>query len=89
MDRITSRRVTLLLVEDSVAKLASEMFMKAQVALITNVKRAVLERVARSTQASVTSLMDAQIHPSAVGFCQQFKERIVISKDGRKKSILV
>uniref|UniRef100_A0A914YUS2 1-phosphatidylinositol-3-phosphate 5-kinase n=1 Tax=Panagrolaimus superbus TaxID=310955 RepID=A0A914YUS2_9BILA len=89
VERITSRRVTLLLVEDSVAKLASEMFLTAQVALITNVKKSVLERIARSTKATVTSLMDAQMHPAVVGFCPKFKERIVITKEGQKKTILL
>uniref|UniRef100_A0A7E4VY87 1-phosphatidylinositol-3-phosphate 5-kinase n=1 Tax=Panagrellus redivivus TaxID=6233 RepID=A0A7E4VY87_PANRE len=89
VERITSRRVTLLLVEDSVAKLASDMLMASHVALIPNVKRSVLERVARSTKATLTSLMDAQMHPAVVGFCPQFKERVITLKNGIRKSLLI
>lgn len=89
VDRITSRRVSLLLVENSVAKVASDMLMRAQVSVITNTKRAVLERVARSTKATLTSLMDAHMHPTVVGFCPQFKERVIQLKTGDRKTILV
>ncbi|KAE9551293.1 hypothetical protein FO519_005499 [Halicephalobus sp. NKZ332] len=75
--------------KNHVAKLASDMLMRAQVSLVTNVKRTVLERVARSTKATLTSLMDAQMHPGVVGFCPQFKERVVQLKTGEKKSLLI
>ena len=45
VERVSSRRVTLLLVEGSVAKAASDMLLDENIALVANVRRKVLERI--------------------------------------------
>lgn len=45
VERVSSRRVTLLLVEGSVAKAASDMLLDENIALVANVRRKVLKRI--------------------------------------------
>jgi 1-phosphatidylinositol-3-phosphate 5-kinase len=70
VDRIASRKVSLLLVaENSVSSLAVDMLVQAQIGLCTNLKPIILERLARSTNADILSSLDAQFLQPRVGFC--------------------
>ncbi|KAH7678354.1 FYVE zinc finger family protein, partial [Aphelenchoides avenae] len=88
VDRIVSRRLSLLLVEDSVATTAADMLREAEVGVVTNVKHQVLERVARSTNADIMTSLDAQFLLRRTGFCGKFYQRNYTLVSGKKKSLL-
>ncbi|KAH7713944.1 FYVE zinc finger family protein [Aphelenchoides avenae] len=89
VDRIVSRRLSLLLVEESVATTAADMLREAEVGVVTNVKHQVLERVARSTNADIMTSLDAQFLLRRTGFCGKFYQRNYKLVSGKKKSLLI
>ncbi|KAI6239386.1 1-phosphatidylinositol-3-phosphate 5-kinase [Aphelenchoides fujianensis] len=89
VDRIASRKVSLLLAEHSVSTTALEMLLDAQIGLCCNLKPTILERLARSTNADIISSLDAQFLQPRVGFCPRYYQRAVRLADGRQKNLLV
>ncbi|EYC19697.1 hypothetical protein Y032_0023g671 [Ancylostoma ceylanicum] len=89
VERILSRRPSILLVEGNVSKLASDLLREAGVRLVVNVSVPVLHRVARSTGADILPSSDAQLIQQNIGFCPYFTQRSVTFKDGRQKLLLV
>jgi hypothetical protein len=88
VDRIASRRLSLLMVEDSVATIAADMLRSADVGVITNVKHKVLERVARASNADVMTSLDAQFLLRRTGYCPKFYQRTYTLLNGSRKNIL-
>uniref|UniRef100_A0A7I5E668 1-phosphatidylinositol-3-phosphate 5-kinase n=1 Tax=Haemonchus contortus TaxID=6289 RepID=A0A7I5E668_HAECO len=89
VERILSRRPSLLLVEGCVSRLASDLLRDAGVRLVVNVRQCVLERIARSTGADILPSSDAQLIQQNIGFCPYFSQQTVTLKDGRVKHFLV
>ncbi|KAI6210253.1 1-phosphatidylinositol-3-phosphate 5-kinase [Aphelenchoides besseyi] len=89
IDRIASRKVSLLLVEHSVSTTALELLLDAQIGLCANLKATILERLARSTNADIISSLDAQFLQPRVGFCPRYYQRTVNLADGKQKNLLV
>uniref|UniRef100_A0A915E6H5 Uncharacterized protein n=1 Tax=Ditylenchus dipsaci TaxID=166011 RepID=A0A915E6H5_9BILA len=89
VDRITSRKVSLLLVENSVASTASEMLLKEGIALATNIKHKVMERVALATNSDIITSLDTQFLQPRIGFVPDFSQRQFTKVDGSDKKILV
>uniref|UniRef100_A0A1I7XW62 1-phosphatidylinositol-3-phosphate 5-kinase n=1 Tax=Heterorhabditis bacteriophora TaxID=37862 RepID=A0A1I7XW62_HETBA len=89
VERILSRRPSILLVEGGVSRVASELLRKAGVRLVVNVRACVLHRVARSTGADILPSSDAQLIQQNIGFCPSFSQRSIKLKDGRHKLLLV
>ncbi|VDM63941.1 unnamed protein product [Angiostrongylus costaricensis] len=89
VERILSRRPSVLLVEGNVSRLALELLCHAGVRVVVNVSMRVLHRVARSTGADILPSSDAQLIQQNIGFCPHFSQRTVEFKDGRQKLFLV
>ncbi|VDO29958.1 unnamed protein product [Haemonchus placei] len=89
VERILSRRPSLLLVEGCVSRLASDLLRDAGVRLVVNVRQRVLERIARSTGADILPSSDAQLIQQNIGFCPYFAQQTITLKDGRVKHFLV
>uniref|UniRef100_A0A158P7A5 1-phosphatidylinositol-3-phosphate 5-kinase n=1 Tax=Angiostrongylus cantonensis TaxID=6313 RepID=A0A158P7A5_ANGCA len=88
VERILSRRPSVLLVEGNVSRLALELLCHAGVRVVVNVSMRVLHRVARSTGADILPSSDAQLVQQNIGFCPHFSQRTVEFKDGRQKLLL-
>ncbi|VDO95350.1 unnamed protein product [Heligmosomoides polygyrus] len=88
VERILSRRPSVLLVEGSVSRLAADLLREAGVRLVVNVS-GILHRVARSTGADILPSSDAQLIQQNIGFCPYFAQRTVAFRDGRNKLLLV
>ncbi|KAK6035993.1 hypothetical protein COOONC_26502 [Cooperia oncophora] len=89
VERILSRRPSILLVEGGVSRLAADLLRDAGVRLVVNVSQRVLQRVARSTGADILPSSDAQLIQQNIGFCPYFVQQTVTFKDGRNKHLLV
>ncbi|KAK6729029.1 hypothetical protein RB195_006217 [Necator americanus] len=89
VERILSRRPSVLLVEGNVSRLASDLLREAGVRVVVNVSGRVLHRVARSTGADILPSSDAQLIQQNIGFCPYFAQRSFNCKDGRQKLLLI
>ncbi|KAJ1368372.1 hypothetical protein KIN20_029494 [Parelaphostrongylus tenuis] len=89
VERILSRRPSVLLVEGNVSRLALDLLRHAGVRVVVNVSLRVLQRIARSTGADILPSSDAQLIQQNIGFCPHFSQRTVVFKDGRHKILLV
>ncbi|WKX90181.1 hypothetical protein Q1695_009207 [Nippostrongylus brasiliensis] len=89
VERILSRRPSVLLVEGNVSRVASELLREAGVRLVVNVAARVLHRIARSTGADILPSSDAQLIQQNIGFCPYFVQREEQLKDGRRKLLLI
>lgn len=70
--RIVAHRPNVLLVEKSVSSYAQEFLLEKEISLVLNVKRPVLECIARCTGALVTPSVDG-ISAARLGHCELFK----------------
>lgn len=84
-----SHRPSVVLVERNVAGLAVQMLLHAGVALVSNIKPRVLQRIARSTGADVMPSLDAQILNQKIGFCPFFRQKKIQLANGKYKCLLV
>ncbi|KAG6599898.1 putative 1-phosphatidylinositol-3-phosphate 5-kinase FAB1C, partial [Cucurbita argyrosperma subsp. sororia] len=76
ISRIESLRPNVLLVEKSVSSRAQEYLLAKEISLVLNVKRPLLERIARCTGASLTPSID-HMSISRLGHCELFRlERV-------------
>ncbi|XP_062584452.1 1-phosphatidylinositol 3-phosphate 5-kinase-like isoform X2 [Saccostrea cucullata] len=67
-------RPDILVVENTVSRLAQEFLLQEGITLIFNVKMSVLERLARFTQACIVPSIDSIVSgPIILGFCHNFK----------------
>ncbi|GMR32732.1 hypothetical protein PMAYCL1PPCAC_02927 [Pristionchus mayeri] len=89
VERILSRRPSVLLVEKGASRTAVELLHKAGVRTVVNVKEEVLLRVARSTGADVLPSSDAQLIQQNIGFAPVFAQRLVRLRGGARKSLVI
>ncbi|GMT32423.1 hypothetical protein PFISCL1PPCAC_23720 [Pristionchus fissidentatus] len=89
VERILSRRPSVLLVEKGASRTAVELLHKAGVRTVVNVKQEVLGRVARSTGADVLPSSDAQLIQQNIGFAPVFAQRLVKLRGGARKSLVI
>ncbi|KAL2904716.1 putative 1-phosphatidylinositol-3-phosphate 5-kinase FAB1C [Bienertia sinuspersici] len=72
VSKIEAHRTNVLLVEKSVSSYAQEYLLEKEISLVLNVKRPLLERIARSTGALITPSVD-NISVARVGHCELFR----------------
>ncbi|XP_021864609.1 putative 1-phosphatidylinositol-3-phosphate 5-kinase FAB1C isoform X2 [Spinacia oleracea] len=76
VSKIEAHRPNVLLVEKSVSSYAQEYLLEKEISLVLNVKRPVLERIARCTGALITPSVD-KISVARLGHCELFRlERV-------------
>ncbi|KAM7438945.1 hypothetical protein ABFA07_011646 [Porites harrisoni] len=85
--RVVSLKPNILLVEKTVSRLAQDMLLKHGVTLVLNVKRRVIERIARCTRADVLYSMEQLSRPQ-LGTCQSFKVQSYTLKNGESKTLM-
>ncbi|KAI7735831.1 hypothetical protein M8C21_017115, partial [Ambrosia artemisiifolia] len=72
VSRIEARRPNVLLVEKSVSSYAQEYLLAKDISLVSNIKRPLLERIARCTGAPITTSVD-KISTTRLGQCELFR----------------
>lgn len=72
VSKIEAHRPNVLLVEKSVSSFAIEHLLAKEISLVLNVKRPLLERIARCTGASITPSTD-HISGARLGHCDLFR----------------
>lgn len=76
VSKIEAHRTNVLLVEKSVSSYAQEYLLEKDISLVLNVKRPLLERIARCTGALITPSVD-DISMTRLGHCELFRvERV-------------
>ena len=78
----------LIVVEKHVDSMARDMLREAGVTLVTNMKRQVLARIARCTQADVMDHVDARLAPPMLGICHSFYTKQFTMEGGSKKTFM-
>ncbi|TKR80537.1 hypothetical protein L596_014598 [Steinernema carpocapsae] len=89
IDRMMEKRPSVVVVENTVAKLAVDMLLEEDVCLISNVRTNVVARIARAVQADVLPSLDAQLLNQRIGFAPRFRQERIKLKNGSEKTILV
>ncbi|KAK0404001.1 hypothetical protein QR680_017234 [Steinernema hermaphroditum] len=89
IDRMMSRRPSVVVVENTVAYLAVEMLLAEGVCLVSNIRQKVVKRIARVTGADVLPSLDAQLLQQRIGFAPVFRQERVRLKNGARKTILI
>ncbi|KAG1683157.1 1-phosphatidylinositol 3-phosphate 5-kinase [Nymphon striatum] len=69
-------------------KCAQDMLLGQGITVIVNVKRSVIERIARCTQADIVSSLDAQLGTPHLGVCHRFWLRNYMMPSGRMKTLM-
>jgi 1-phosphatidylinositol-3-phosphate 5-kinase len=88
VSRIAALQPNLLLVEKSISGLALELFEKANIATVYNVKPSVLEAVSRCTQTRIITSMDKLVTiPAPTGYCDSFDLKTYVY-GGRRKTYM-
>lgn len=72
VSKIEAHRTNVLLVEKSVSSYAQEYLLAKDISLVLNVKRSLLERIARCTGALITPSVDG-ISTTQLGHCELFR----------------
>ena len=72
VSRIEAHRPNVLLVEKSVSSYAQEYLLAKEISLVLNVKKPLLQRIARCTGASVTPSID-KLSTARLGQCELFR----------------
>ncbi|RWS02330.1 Csa-PIP kinase-like protein [Dinothrombium tinctorium] len=72
VNRIAEYNPDIVVVHQTVARKAQEMLLDAGITLVTNVKEAVLERLAMFTGAEIVRSLDFQRYPPQLGVCNKF-----------------
>ncbi|XP_059468321.1 1-phosphatidylinositol 3-phosphate 5-kinase isoform X2 [Neocloeon triangulifer] len=86
--RIVSLEPDVVLVENTVSRLAQEMLLEHHITLVLNVKTVVLERLARLTQADMVRSIDATVSKSSLGMCHTFAVRQFNLEKGQRKFLM-
>ncbi|XP_066249810.1 1-phosphatidylinositol 3-phosphate 5-kinase isoform X1 [Euwallacea similis] len=83
--RISALRPDIVLVQKNISRLAQDMLRKHKITLVHNVKRSILERLARCTEADIVASVDAHIGIPKLGTCKRFYlKSFNIDKDTNK-----
>ena len=72
VSRIAAHRPNVLLVEKSVSSYTQEYLLAKEISLVLNVKKSLLQRIARCTGASVTPSID-KLFTTRLGQCELFR----------------
>ncbi|CAG9857457.1 unnamed protein product [Phyllotreta striolata] len=86
--RIVALRPHVVLVQKNVSRLAQEMLRRRDVTLVRNVKRSVMERLARCTGADLVTAVDAHIGRPELGTCARFYVRNYKTDRGKLKTLM-
>ena len=88
--RIIARRPQVVLVQQNVSRTAIEYLTRARVAVARNVGAAVIEQVARATQADVITSIDKLALEPRFGRCRAFRVQTIMHPaiPGRKKTLM-
>lgn len=70
--RIAALQPDVVLVHKNISRLAQDMLRHHQITLVHNVKRSVLDRLARCTEADIVTAVDAHIGRPKLGTCARF-----------------
>lgn len=89
IDRIATKRASLILVEGGVSTIAAQLLNKRGIKVAVNVKMPILQRVSRATGADIVSNSDAQLVEQNLGCCPEFEQRNMHQDDGRIKTLMV
>lgn len=65
------------------------MLLAEGISLVTNVKRKILQRIARATNADIITSLDAQFLQPRTGFISDFEQREYTMLDKTRKKIIV
>lgn len=65
------------------------MLLNEGIALVTNVKPKVMERISRCTNSDIIKSLDTQFLQPRIGFVPDFSQQELVLIDGSKKKILV
>lgn len=71
VSKIEAHQPDVLLVEKSVSRYAQEHLLSKDISLVLNIKRPLLERIARCTGAQIASSVD-HLSSQKLGFCESF-----------------
>uniref|UniRef100_A0A915HHH9 1-phosphatidylinositol-3-phosphate 5-kinase n=1 Tax=Romanomermis culicivorax TaxID=13658 RepID=A0A915HHH9_ROMCU len=75
--KIASRKPDIVIVENTVARIAKSILRESGISLIYNVKAQVLSRIARCTQAEIVRSIEGQIFQAKLGFCGSLRTELV------------
>ncbi|KAI8985292.1 hypothetical protein BDB01DRAFT_108497 [Pilobolus umbonatus] len=89
--RIIALRPSLLIVKSTVSRLALEILLEAGIPVIHNVKRSVIEAIARCTEAAIVTSVDKLQQGLSFGRCGSFEIRTVMHEwiPNRRKTYLI
>lgn len=87
--KIASHQPSILLVEKSVSRYAQEYLLAKDITLVLNVKRQLLERLARCTGTQIVPSID-HLSSQKLGYCEtfhveKFLEDLIVAVQGAKK----
>ncbi|XP_067143370.1 1-phosphatidylinositol 3-phosphate 5-kinase-like isoform X2 [Centruroides vittatus] len=88
VSKISVYKPNVLLVEKTVSRLAQEMLLDMGITLVLNVKPTVMERVARCTQASIVSSIDAHLGRPHLGVCHYFRVQTFHLSGSKTKTLM-
>nr|CAI5827442.1 unnamed protein product [Callosobruchus analis] len=86
--RIVALRPDVVLVQRNVSRLAQDFLREHQVVLVHNVKRSVLERLARCSNADLVTAVDAHIGRPKLGTCRRFQVKSFNIDRGGMKTLM-
>lgn len=88
VSKITVYKPHILLVEKTVSRLAQEMLLDLGITVVLNIKPTVMERIARCTQATIVSTVDAHLARPQLGTCQNFKVKTYSIPGAKAKTLM-
>lgn len=89
IDRIATKRASLILVEGGVSRIAAQLLDKKGIKVAVNMKMSILQRISRATGADIVSNSDAPLVEQNLGFCQEFQQRNMMQEDSRIKTLMI
>lgn len=86
--KIHAERPNILLVEKSVSRFAQEYLLAKDISLVLNIKRPLLERIARCTGAQIIPSVD-HLSSQKLGYCENFRVDRFLEEHGQdgKKTV--
>ncbi|CAH1132979.1 unnamed protein product [Ceutorhynchus assimilis] len=86
--RIVALQPDVVLVHKNISRLAQDMLRQHKITLVHNVKRTVLERLARCTGADIVTAVDAHIGRPNLGVCKRFYLKSFNTDKGATKTLM-
>ncbi|XP_078714192.1 1-phosphatidylinositol 3-phosphate 5-kinase isoform X1 [Lampetra fluviatilis] len=86
--RIVDMKPHLMLVEKTVSRIAQDMLLENGIALVTNVKRKVMEMVSRMTQGDLVHSIDQLVTKPRLGSCHKFYVKAFQLPNGKSKTLM-